>query len=288
VGEAAPAPGLSVAHRVVDDPDDPELAPFRRLTDARWRRATEAAHGFFVAESLLVVGRVLEEGHHRVHTVVVTPHAAERLGDRLGSAGRVLVAEPAVLAAVAGFDVHRGVLAAVARPAPCDPAVLLAAARRVVVLEDLTDQANLGALFRSASALGIDAVLLSPRCGDPLYRRSVRVSMGEVLRLPWARLDPWPDVLASVRAHGFELLALTPAAADPVATPPSSRRVAVLVGSEGQGLSDAALAAADRRVRIPMRPGVDSLNAAAAAAVAFAAYGLVDPPAGDEGPSAAG
>lgn len=263
--------------RLVADPDDAALDPFRNLTDAQWRRSAEAAEGLFLAESLHVVRRVLEHCPQDVHTVVVTPHAADRLADVLdAAAGTVLVAEPALLAVVAGFDVHRGVLAAVRRPPAADPDRLIAGARRLALLEDLTDQANLGALFRSASALGIDAVLLSPRCADPLYRRTVRVSMGEVLRLPWARLDPWPDGFERLHRHGFEVLALTPSGTEPPVAPQRQARVAVLLGSEADGLSDAALAAADRRVRIPMRPGIDSLNAAAAAAIAFAAFGLVD------------
>jgi len=264
------------AGRAVITAADPALDPFRRLTDAQWRRSAEAAGGLFVAESLHVVRRVLELCPVSVHTVVVTPHAAQRLHDELQRCtATVLVAEPEVLAEVAGFDVHRGVLAAVRRPPARDPGELLATARRVAVLEDLTDQVNLGAIFRSASALGIDAVLLSPRCADPLYRRTVRVSMGEVLRLPWARLDPWPDGFAALHRAGFEVVAFTPSAAELLAVPDTGARIAVLLGSEADGLSDAALAAADRRVRIAMRRGIDSLNAAAAAAVAFATYGLV-------------
>jgi tRNA G18 (ribose-2'-O)-methylase SpoU len=168
--------------------------------------------------------------------------------------------------------VTRGVLASADRgPAPSVGA-LLAAARRIAVLEGLNDFENLGALFRNGSAFGLDAVLLDERCADPLYRRSVRVSMGHVLRVPFAvLLDPWPDALGAVRDAGFELLALTPAAdAVPLPQVTPAERVAVLLGAEGPGLSPGALAAADLRVRIPMAPGVDSLNVATAGAVAFA------------------
>ena len=262
--------------QVVDDPNDPVLGVFRDLTDAVLRRGIETADGLFIAESLQVVRRVLEDHADQVRVVVVTPHGAQRLADVVERSPLVLVATPAVLAAVAGFEVHRGVLAAVARPPERDPAELVAGSRRLVVLEDLTDQVNLGALFRSASALGMDAVLLSPRCVDPLYRRSVRVSMGEVLRLPWARLTPWPQGLDLVREAGFRVVALTPQGTEPLVAPSGGQRVAVLIGSEAEGLSAGALLASDRRVRIPMRPGVDSLNAAAAAAIAFAAYGQPD------------
>jgi tRNA G18 (ribose-2'-O)-methylase SpoU len=156
-----------------------------------------------------------------------------------------------------------------------DPVALLRAARLVAVLEGVNDHENLGALFRNAAALGVDAVLLGPRCSDPLYRRSVRVSMGHVLRVPFAELPgPWPESLDLLRAAGLQVAALTPAAAVPLtASGLRGERVAVLLGAEGPGLSAEALAAADVRVRIPMAAGVDSLNVATAAAVAFHAVG---------------
>jgi tRNA G18 (ribose-2'-O)-methylase SpoU len=282
MGEAASPDRLSAvapsgAWRTVTDPSDPDLEPFRRLTDAQWRRRTEADTGLCIAESLQVVERVLSTCPEAVRVVVATAPAAERLrAALLGAGATVLVTEAGVLADVAGFPVHRGVLAAVARPAPLDPGALVAGARRLAVLEDLNDQANLGTLFRSASALGIDAVLLSPRCADPLYRRSVRTSMGEVFRLPWARLEQWPADLGLVRDGGFTLVGLSPSGTVPPQRPDPEERVALLVGSEGEGLTPGALGACDRLVRIPMRPGVDSLNVAAAAAVAFATYGLVE------------
>ncbi len=153
---------------------------------------------------------------------------------------------------------------------PVEPLTLLREACTVAILEGLNDHENIGALFRNAAALGVDAVLLSPDCADPLYRRSVRVSMGCVLRLPFATAAPWPSALGAVAAEGFELVALTPRPdADPVSVLDGERRVAIMVGAEGPGLSEAALAVANRRVRIPMRPGVDSLNVATAAAIAF-------------------
>jgi tRNA G18 (ribose-2'-O)-methylase SpoU len=181
------------------------------------------------------------------------------------------------LAGLAGFPVHRGVLAAVHRPPGASPADVLREARSVAVLEDLNDPENLGALIRSAVALGIDGLLLSPRCTDPLYRRTVRVSMGEVLRLPWARLDPWPAALGGVRDAGFRLAGLCGDGALPLgrwaAAVGPEERVALLLGGEAGGLSAAARAQCTDTVRIPMRPGSDSLNVAAAAAIAFHAAG---------------
>jgi tRNA G18 (ribose-2'-O)-methylase SpoU len=181
----------------------------------------------------------------------------------------VYSADKWVLSEVVGFRVTRGVLAAADRaPAP-DPAELARSARRIAVLEGLNDFENLGALFRNAAAFGVDAVLLDPRCADPLYRRSVRVSMGHVLRVPFAALPaPWPDSL--VLPADCTTIALTPAGPTALRDVPPPPRWAVLLGAEGPGLTEAALARADLRVRIPMAPGVDSLNVATAAAVAFA------------------
>jgi len=185
----------------------------------------------------------------------------------------VFLADEDVLRAITGFAVHRGALASmVRRPLPALDDVL-AGARRVAVLEDLVDHTNVGAVFRNAAALGMDAVLVSPRCADPLYRRSVKVSMGAVFAVPWTRAEPWPDCLDLLRDKGFQTLALSP---DPSGIPLRDVDVdaptAVLLGTEGEGLTDAALARCTHRVRIPMAAGVDSLNVAAASAVAF--YGV--------------
>ncbi|MGH9039371.1 MAG: TrmH family RNA methyltransferase [Acidimicrobiia bacterium] len=261
---------------VITDPADGRLDDYRQLSDARARRRMEAPDpagghpGFFVAEGPTVITRLLESDC-RVRSVLVDAARFERLEERLeGIAASVYVAERPVLAAACGFDVHRGALAAADRwplPAPGD---LLARARRVAVLEGINDHENLGALFRNAAGLGIDAVLLCPRCADPLYRRSVRVSMGHVLSVPWARLEPWPEALSDLKEAGFTIVALTPApGAEPIAAPTGDGRLALLLGAEGPGLTEAALARADRRVRIPMAAGTDSLNVASAAAVAF-------------------
>jgi tRNA G18 (ribose-2'-O)-methylase SpoU len=257
-------------------PDDPRLADYVALRDPVLRRTREAAAGLFIAEGHKVVERLLVS-RFPVRSVLVTDRGLRVLRPVLEEADvTVHLVDGAVARALTGYDVHRGVLAAAQRLALPDAAPVLAGARTVLILEDLTDQVNLGALFRNAAAFGVDAVLLSPRCCDPLYRRSVRVSMGAVLTVPYTYVEPWPQRLGVVAAHGLTLVALTPdPAADPleaVAGPlveDSGGRVALLLGSEGPGLSPAAGAACDRRVRIAMEPGVDSLNVATAAAVAL-------------------
>lgn len=260
----------------VSDPDDPRLDDYRGLRDARARRRLEApdpitgAPGFFVAEGPTVILRLLASGR-RVRSVLVDPPRLARLEPALERAGvAVYVADRGVLAEVCGFDVHRGALASADRwPLP-RPDALLDGARRVVVLEGINDHENLGGLFRNAAALGLDAVLLCPRCADPLYRRSVRVSMGHVLSVPFARLDPWPEALARLSRSGLAVAALTPdPAAESLARAAIPDRLALLLGAEGPGLSGAAFAAADVRWRIPMTPGADSLNVVSAAAIAF-------------------
>jgi tRNA G18 (ribose-2'-O)-methylase SpoU len=251
--------------------EDP-LAVFRAVRDRTLRDGPD--QGVFVAESLHVVRRVIESGLI-VERVVVTPHGADRLADVLVAVtGPVHVMAEAELSELAGFPVHRGVLAAVRRPPERSVASVLDGARTVAVLEDLNDQTNLGAIIRSASALGVDGLLLSPRCGDPLYRRTVRVSMGEALVLPWARVARWPDGLAELRSAGFSIVGLTTDAATAVGEwDPGPAPVAVVLGSEADGLSGDARRACDVVVRIAMRPGRDSLNVAAAAAIAFHIFG---------------
>jgi tRNA G18 (ribose-2'-O)-methylase SpoU len=251
----------------IDDPADPQVADFRDLMDADVR---PDRRGVVIAEGVNVVQRLLGSPYP-VRAVFGVPARIEALRSVLEPLDvPVYVADKWVLSDVVGFRVTRGVLAAADRPPALDRDALLRASSRVAVLEGLNDFENLGALFRNAAAFGVDAVLLDPTCADPLYRRSVRVSMGHALRVPFTVLDdPWPDALDALR--DFTVLAMTP---DPAATPLREvdvpQRWALLLGAEGPGLSAAALAAADQRVRIPMADGVDSLNVATAAAVAFA------------------
>ena len=250
----------------IEDADDPRLSDYVGLSDPDLRRRVEPDGGFFVAESPHVV-EALIRSPRTVRSVLVTPTQFGALDDLLASLDApVYVARPEVLRRVVGFDLHRGAVAAGARwPLP-PVAAVLAGARSVAVLERITDHENLGGLFRNAAAFGIDAVLLDRESADPLYRRCVRVSIGHVLTVPWTRLDS----LAELRTHGFTQLALTPSpTAQPLDEVAWPERTAFLLGTEGPGLSDAWLAAADAHVRIPMAPGVDSLNVATAAAIAF-------------------
>jgi tRNA G18 (ribose-2'-O)-methylase SpoU len=257
--------------RVVPVPDagDPRLADFRDLRDVTLRRLLEAEHGLFIAEGAMVFRRALAAGY-APRSVLVTEPWLDDLADVLAGTDVpcYLVEEP-VAQLVAGFHVHRGALAAMnRRPLPA-PAEVLTGADRVVVLEDVVDHTNVGALFRSAVALGAQAALLSPRCADPLYRRAVKVSMGAVFSLPWTRVDDWWDAVPELRRAGFTTVALTPDIdAVDLAEVPTDGRLALLVGSEGPGLSRRWQQAADVRARIPMAGGIDSLNVAAAVAVA--------------------
>lgn len=271
----------------VTDPADPALADYTRLTDVALRAKHEPAKGLYIAESSTVIRRALAAGH-RPRSLLMAERWLADLSDVLDAVGAgpdgdvpVYLGEPDVLEAITGFHLHRGALAAMHRPPLADVGVLLAdarggaGARRVAVLEDVVDHTNVGAVFRSAAALGVDAVLVSPRCADPLYRRSVRVSMGTVFQVPWTRLATWPGGLADLRALGFTVaaLALSEDAVtldDLVARPAGPpERLALVLGTEGDGLSRGAIQAADVVVRIPMSGGVDSLNVAAASAVAF-------------------
>jgi len=267
--------GVSV--ELITDPDDPRIADYRALTDVELRTRWEPPHGLFIAEGELVLRRALRAGYQPRSYLIDVKRVDQFVG--LDSAP-LYAASQEVLEQVTGFHVHRGVLASFHRRPLPEPTEILATARRIAILEDVNNHTNLGAIFRGAAALGIDGVLLSPSCADPLYRRSVRVSMGEVFAVPYARLTPWPEGLAKVRAAGFSLLALTPAAdALPIHRLDAAdrARAALLLGAEGPGLSPRALALSDHRVVIPMRRGVDSLNVAAAAAVAFWELGRDDP-----------
>ena len=261
---------------VVDDAGDPRLDDFRSLNDQTFRRRYEG-NELFVVEGYVAIDRLIESGH-TIRSVLLAPSRVARFDMHLAPlealAVPVFVAERSVIADVVGFDLHRGVVAcAERRPAPSIDE-LLTGARRIAVLEGLNDNENLGAIARAAKAFGIDGLVIDPTCTDPYSRRTVRVSMGEVLTLPITRaaLDAWPSVLSEIVEAGFELWAMTPSVtADDLWTVDVADRVAVLLGAEGPGLTPAALAAASRRVRIPISAHVDSLNVAQAAAVTFAA-----------------
>ncbi len=255
----------------VDDPEDPRLADYRDLRDLQLRTHLEAEHGLFLAEGEKVVRRAVEAGF-APRSFLMAPRWLGGLADVLASSDApCFVVGEDLTERVTGFHVHRGALASLERrPMPSLDEVL-ADARQVLVLEDVVDHTNVGAIFRSGAAFGFDAVLLAPRCADPLYRRAIKVGMGAVLTMPWTRLPDWYDALPDLVARGFATVALTLA---PDARPVEEAvagldRVALVLGSEGHGLSARWEHTADRRAIIPMTPGIDSLNVAAATAVAF-------------------
>jgi tRNA G18 (ribose-2'-O)-methylase SpoU len=257
------------------DPHDPRLVDYLGLTDVALRRRTEPERGLYIAESEKVIRRALA-AQHRPRSYLMAERWLSDLADVVARAEAdgipVFVGEPDVIERLTGFHLHRGALAAMQRPVLPTVDTLLRTARRVAVLEDIVDHTNVGAIFRSAAALGVDAVLVTPRCADPLYRRSIRVSMGTVFQVPWTRIDPWPGGIDRLRAAGFTVAALA-LADESVPLDDLARdvpeRIALVLGTEGDGLTPRTVAAADLTVRIPMRGEVDSLNVAAASAVAF-------------------
>lgn len=263
----------------IDDFSDPRLDLFARLTEVQLRSRLEPEKGIFIAESPKVIHRALDAGCEPVALLMERRHIEGQGAGVIARCGEVPVytGEEALLARLTGYALTRGVLCAMKRPAPSQAEDLLQSARRVAVLENITDHTNLGAIFRSAAALSMDGVLLTPSCCDPLYRRSVRVSMGTVFQVPWARLgdraEDWPEKgMALLRAMGFATAAMalrndTADIDDPelLAQP----KLAIVLGTEGDGLAPETIAKCDYTVRIPMAAGVDSLNVAAAGAVAF-------------------
>lgn len=257
--------------------DDPRAAEYANLTDVGWRQQMEPAGGLFLAEGEKVISRAVVAGCVP-RSALLTERWLPGLRPILEPFDiDVMVADEATLRKVVGFRLHRGALAAFSRPPRPSAADVLAGARRVVVLEDLVDHTNVGLIFRTAAALGIDAVLVSPSCADPLYRRSVKTSMAAVLSMPWAVAEPWPQLLGDLRADGWRVAALTPAA-DAVPLPQFGAapedRIALVLGTEGPGLTPVAMRLADLRLRIPVTDRVDSLNVAAAAAIACYALAL--------------
>ncbi|MBF4462851.1 MULTISPECIES: TrmH family RNA methyltransferase [unclassified Rathayibacter] len=251
--------------------EDPRLRDYAHATDVALKNA-RGAHGLYIAESGLVLERALAAGHR--------PRSVLALGGSVAEAERLLGALDVpvftgpgeLLAELTGYTLHRGLIAAMNRPELPHPSEVLRGARRVVVLEDVVDPTNVGAIFRSVGAIGADAVLVTPRCSDPFYRRAIRVSMGTVLQVPWTRVGDWDSTTRLLHSAGFSIaaMALTPEAIplrEFAARAPD--RVALVLGTEGDGLTPEALAAADVAVQIPMRHGIDSLNVAAASAVAM-------------------
>ena len=263
------------------DAGDPRLADYRSLTDVELRRRIEPAEGIFIAESAEVITRALG-ADMRTRSGLVEDRWLEGMADSLAIVERqgapIFVGDRTILESIAGFHVHRGALAAMERPTLprvdelLDRACAGVVRPRVVILEGVVDHTNVGAIFRSVAGMGASAVLVSPQCADPLYRRSVRVSMGTVFQVPWTRITDWPGELTTLRDRGFVVAAMAlrdDAVALDELVARNDSRLAITLGAEGDGLSRAALEAADVVVRIPMAGGVDSLNVAAASAVAL-------------------
>ncbi len=262
----------------VEDPADPRLADYVSLRDVQLRRHLEADNGFFIAEGEKVVRRGVAGGFP-VRSFLMAERWLAGLADELATAGDVpcYVVSEAVAEQVTGFHVHRGALAALERPPLPSVDAVLDGARRIVLLENIVDHTNVGAIFRSAAALGMDAVLLSPRCADPLYRRSVKVAMGAVFSVPWTRVEDWYETVPALADRGFVTIALTPDG-DAEQLPEvlermTTDRVCLILGSEGPGLSTRWLSSATIRAGFAMAHDVDSLNVAAAAALAFFVVG---------------
>ena len=253
--------------------DDPRLRDYSHLTDVALKKS---GGGLYIAESLLVLQRALAAGHVPRSVLALGSSVADAVEATAGFDIPIFSGPPELLEELTGYLLHRGLIAALHRPALPTVTDLLRDARRVVVLENVVDPTNVGAIFRSVAAIGADAVLVTPRCSDPYYRRSIRVSMGTVLQVPWTRVGDWPSTKAALAASGFHVaaLALADGAVDLREFAASApERVALVLGTEGEGLTPEALAAADTIVTIPMAHGIDSLNVAATAAVAM--YALV-------------
>jgi tRNA G18 (ribose-2'-O)-methylase SpoU len=256
----------------VGDPADPRLAAYTHLSDGELLRAQQV----FVAEGRLVLERILADPALVVRSVLLSDAAHRALAPLLAQlppSTPVYVIAVEHFGSITGFNIHRGCLALVQRPPARVAEVLLRGARTLVVLEAVTNADNVGGVFRNAAAFEVDAVLLSPTCCDPLYRKAVRTSMAAALQVPFARLEPWPEGLAMLKANGFAVLALTPRSDSVTIDELTARfhpeRIALVVGAEGAGLSEAAEAIADHRVRIPISGRVDSLNLAVAAGIAL-------------------
>lgn len=257
----------------VADLQDERLDEYLRLSEAHLRMRTDVENGLYIAESTKVVQRAINAGHSPRSFLLAQKHLGQLVAEfnRFPDAP-IFIGDDAQLQDLVGFHLHRGAMASMNRPAPLDLDEVLAASSRVAILEDIADHTNLGAIIRSASGLGIDAVLLTPKCVDPWYRRSARASMGTVFDLPWVRLESWPQDIERLRAHGYRMLAME---LTENAVPlneiqlSAGEKAAMILGNEGRGVTDEALAAVDTTVIIPMHRAVDSLNVGAASAIAF-------------------
>ncbi len=270
-----------MAHTVQLSAADPALRDYTDLTDVALRRVREPAEGIYIAESPKVIRRAIAAGHTPRSALVLSEKSEEVLRDLDGSDCPVYVGSPEILQEIAGFHLHRGALASFERPALPSLSQVLSEARTIVICEDIVDHTNVGAIFRAVAGMGADAVLITPRCADPLYRRSIRVSMGAVFSVPWTRTLDWPSTRDALHECGFHIaaLALTDKS---VSLSEFARarpeRVALVLGTEGDGITADAMNVTDSVVRIPMRSGIDSLNVASAAAVALYALCLDDAP----------
>lgn len=263
----------------ITDISAPELDAYARLTEAQLKNRREPEKGLFIAESIKVIGHALDAGYTPVSLLMERRHIEGQAAELIRRCGDIPVytADREILAGLTGYELTRGVLCAMRRPKMPTLEAVCRTARRIVVLEGIVDSTNVGAIFRSAAALGMDAVLLSPTCCDPLYRRSVRVSMGTVFQIPWTKIGDsgadWPEQgITRLKEMGFKTAAMaltddSVSVEDPDLA--SEERLAILMGTEGDGLSNATIEASDYTVKIPMYHGVDSLNVAAASAVAF-------------------
>ncbi|CAN5385149.1 RNA methyltransferase [soil metagenome] len=259
----------------IDSLADPRLADYSHQTDVALKKARGTEHGLYIAESALVLERALRAGHLPRSVLALggsVDEAVALLADHDGRDVPIFSGPGGLLEELTGYLLHRGLIAAMNRPALPDPPALLADARRIIVLENVADPTNVGAIFRSVGAIGADAVFVTPRCSDPFYRRSIRVSMGTVLQVPWTRVGDWTSTRELLAASGFHIAALA-LSEDAVGlrefAASAPERVALVLGAEGDGLTPEAIAAADTVVQIPMAHGIDSLNVAATAAVAM-------------------
>ena len=253
------------------------MRDYTQLTDVALRSVREPAEGLFIAESSKIIRRAHTAGLSP-RSFLTSPKWLFDLADIISESDvPIFIGTDAAVETLTGFHLHRGALAAMARPALAPVASLVEDARRIVIIEDIVDHTNVGALIRSAAAMGVDAVLVTPRCADPLYRRAIRVSMGTVFQVPWTRIESWPEGINTLQDAGFVVAGMTLGAGaitlDELVAEDHDK-LALVFGSEGRGLTHATEQRLDRRVTIPMMGGVDSLNVAAASALALYATRL--------------